>query len=550
MKDCAIRVLLPALSLAAAGTLCCGGAEAAFGIAVIPQPTHVEMREGAFTLQANTTIVTDATNDATAQLLATWLEPATGWRLRVVRGDKATDNSIHLSLDPQAAYLDDEGYSLEVTRQQVTIRAHGAAGTFYGAQTLRQLLPAAIFAATRQSGVAWEVPAVRIEDAPRFRWRGMHLDVSRHFMPKAFVLKFIDLLALHKLNRFHWHLTDDQGWRIEIRKYPKLTQVGAWRKETRIGHEGHKRGFDGVPHGGFYTQQEIREVVEYARQRFVTIVPEIEMPGHAQAAIAAYPELGNTGQRLEAWTQFGVSRNIFNPSERTIRFLQDVLAEVLELFPGEFIHVGGDEALKDQWKASAAAQARIRELNLNDEHALQSYFMRRMDEFLRARGRRLSGWDGILEGGLPPGATVMAWRGAEGGIAAARAGHDVVMAPTSHTYFDYYQSEEPGEPLAIGGFLPLEKVYAFEPVPAELTPEEAKHILGAQGQIWTEYITGPGHVEYMAFPRLLALSEVVWSANERKDLAGFLERVASHEPRLRNLRVNFKPLRRESPQAK
>lgn len=549
MRGLAIGVLLPAMSLAAAGLLCAGSARASGNAAVIPQPLRMELREGAFLLRADTTIVTDAASEPTAHLLAEWLEPATGWRLRVARGGRAADNSIHLALDEQAAPLGEEGYRLEATPQGVTIRALRPAGVFYGVQTLRQLLPAAIFAPRRQSGAAWEIPAVWIEDAPRFRWRGMHLDVSRHFLPKAFVLKFIDLLALHKLNTFHWHLTDDQGWRIEIHKHPRLTGVGAWRRETRLGHERHKRGFDGVPHGGFYTQEEIRAVVAYARRRFVTIVPEIEMPGHAQAAIAAYPELGNTGQRLEVWTQFGVSRNIFNPSEKTIRFLQDVLHEVLELFPGPFIHIGGDEALKDQWKASPAAQARIRELGLKDEHELQSYFIRRMEEYLRARGRRLVGWDEILDGGLPPGATVMSWRGTAGGIAAARGGHDVVMAPDSHTYFDHYQSQEPGEPLAIGGFLPLEKVYEFEPIPAELTPQEAQHILGAQAQLWTEYLKGPGHVEYMAFPRLLALAEVVWSARERKDLAGFLARVAVHEQRLAGLGVNFKPLKRDSAQS-
>jgi hexosaminidase len=511
---------------------------------VIPRPTRVELREGVFALRADTVIRADAANEATARLLRDWLAPATGWRLRIQRGSGAAENGIDIALDAQAGALGDEGYALEVTPQRVTIRALRPAGAFYAVQTLRQLLPAAIFSSQRQGGVQWEIPAVRIEDEPRFRWRGMHLDVSRHFLPKAFVLKYIDLLALHKLNTFHWHLTDDQGWRIEIKKYPKLTQVGAWRKETRLGHEGRPRGFDGVPHGGFYTQKEIREVVEYARQRFVTIVPEIEMPGHAQAAIAAYPELGNTGEPLEVWTQFGVSRNIFNPSEKTIRFLQDVLEEVTQLFPGEFIHVGGDEAPKDQWKASAAAQARIRELGLKDEDELQSCFIRRVEEFLRAKERRLVGWDEILEGGLPPGATVMSWRGMEGGIAAARAGHDVVMAPNSHTYFDHYQSQEPGEPLAIGGLLPLEKVYEFEPVPAELTPDEAKHILGAQGQVWTEYITGPGHVEYMALPRLLALAEVVWSGKEQRELASFLERVAAHEQRLERIGVNFKPLQR------
>jgi hexosaminidase len=402
-----------------------------------------------------------------------------------------------------------------------------------------------MFSQTQKPGAVWDLPVVHIEDQPRFGWRGAMLDTCRHFMPKDFVLEFIDLLALHKLNSFHWHLTDDQGWRIEIKKYPRLTQVGAWRKETRLGHEGRtQHGFDKQPHGGFYTQREIREVVEYARQRHITIVPEIEMPGHAQAAIAAYPELGVKGEPLEVWTRWGVNANIFNPNEKTILFMQDVLSEVIKLFPGTFVHVGGDEAIKDQWKASPEVQARIKELGLKDEHEMQSYFIGRMDKFLTSKGRRLIGWDEILEGGLAPGATVMSWRGVKGGIAAAQAGHDVVMAPTTFTYLDYYQSQEPGELPAIGGFLPLETVYSFEPIPNELTPEQSSHVLGAQAQIWTEYLPTPGHVEYMAFPRLLALSEVTWAAKDRKNYPDFLARLAVHEERLKLLNVNFKPTKK------
>lgn len=512
------------------------------GTSVLPQPVSLIRGEGSFILRADTRILTDEATAAASAMLARWLAPATGYQLRVGPGRDA-DNTISLRLDPSLNRLGTEGYLLQVTTRRVIIRAPREAGVFYGAQTLRQLLPAAVFASAPQQGIDWTLPAVRIEDQPRFRWRGAHLDVARHFMPKDFVLRFIDLLALHKLNTFHWHLTDDQGWRIEIRKYPRLTQVGAWRKQTRLGHERlSPHGFDKKPHGGFYTQQEIREVVEFARQRHITVVPEIEMPGHAQAAIAAYPELGVTAQPLEVWTQWGINPNIFNLSEKTILFMQDVLAEVLELFPSQFIHVGGDEAIKDQWKASAEVQARIRELGLKDEHEMQSYFIRRMDAFLTARGRRLIGWDEILEGGLAPGATVMSWRGVEGGITAAKAGHDVVMAPTTHTYFDYYQSKEPGELPAIGGFLPLEKVYEFDPIPAALTPDEAHHVLGTQAQLWTEYLPTPGHVEYMAFPRLVALSEVAWLPNERKNYADFLSRLILHEERLRLLDVNFRPV--------
>ncbi|MBA3569898.1 MAG: beta-N-acetylhexosaminidase, partial [Pyrinomonadaceae bacterium] len=430
-----------------------------------------------------------------------------------------------------------------VTQQRVTIRARTEAGIFYGIQTLRQLFPPAIFSSSMQKNVEWTVPLAHVEDQPRFRWRGAMLDVCRHFMPKEFVLIFVDLLALHKLNTFHWHLTDDQGWRIEIKKYPRLTEIGAWRKQTRLGHERNPRGFDKKPHGGFYTQRDIREVVEYARLRHITVVPEIEMPGHAQAAIAAYPWLGVTAEPLEVWSRWGINANIFNPSEKTILFMQDVLTEVIELFPGTFIHVGGDEAIKDQWKASTQVQERLKELNLKDEHELQSYFIRRMDTFLAAKGRRLIGWDEILEGGLAPGATVMSWRGVKGGITAAKSGHDVVMAPTTHTYLDYYQSQDPGELPSIGGFLPLETVYQFEPVPEDLTAAEGKRVLGAQAQLWTEYLPTPGHVEYMAFPRLTALSEVTWSPKERKNYADYLTRLNIHEQRLQHLNVNFRPMK-------
>ena len=504
---------------------------------IIPQPLRVTPGDGAFTLRADTRIVSDAANRETATLLARWLAPATGFTLQTAAN--ATDNAIVLAIDPSVTT--DEGYVLDSTPQRVTIRARTAAGVFYGVETLRQLLPPAIFASSKQSA-EWTIPALRIDDTPRFAWRGAHLDVVRHFMPKDFVLKYIDLIALHKLNTFHWHLTDDQGWRVEIRKYPRLTSAGGWRKETRLGHEHAPRGFDEQPHGGFYTQKEIREVVAYAKARHVNIVPEIEMPGHAQAAIAAYPELGVTGKPLEVWTEWGINPNIFNPNEHTIRFLQDVLTEVMDLFPSKFIHIGGDEAIKDAWKASPEVQARIKELGLKNEEELQSWFTHRMDEFLTAHGRRLVGWDEILEGGLAPGATVMSWRGVQGGIAAAKAGHDVVMAPGTHTYFDHYQSLDPTEPPAIGDYLPLEKVYDYDPIDPALTADEALHVLGTQAQIWTEYIASPGHVEYMAFPRLAALAEVAWTAKERKNYGDFLSRLPADLDRLNLLGVNFRRL--------
>ncbi|MGZ8866699.1 MAG: beta-N-acetylhexosaminidase [Thermoanaerobaculia bacterium] len=518
-------------------------------ISIIPQPVSVQPGEGSFTLKADTRIIADAGSQNTALQLARFVAPATGYTLDVSTG-KMADNAINLALDSTLTRLGNEGYLLEVTPRRVTIRAPKEAGLFYGVQSLRQLLPPVIFAAAPQKDVMWTAPAVRIEDQPRFQWRGAMLDVCRHFAPKDFVLRFIDLLSVHKLNTFHWHLTDDQGWRIEIKKYPRLTEVGGWRRHTRLGHERNPKGFDRKPHGGFYTQDEIREVVEYARQRHITVVPEIEMPGHAQAAIAAYPELGVTGEKLEVWPRWGVNANIFNPNEKTILFLQDVLTEVLGLFPGPFVHIGGDEAIKDQWKASPEVQARIRELGLKDEHEMQSYVVRRMDKFLADRGRRLIGWDEILEGGLAPGATVMSWRGVQGGITAAKAGHDVVMAPTTHVYLDYALSQVPGELPNIGGILPLEKVYSFEPVPAALTAEEARHVLGAQGNIWTEYMQSPGHVEYMAFPRLTAISEVTWSPAARKNYEDFLTRMRVHQNRYRALDLNFRPVPEASPAAK
>lgn len=513
-------------------------------VALLPQPAIQSVTEGVFVLRPETSIVSDKPNQLTANMLSRWLAPATGYALKAkVRED--ADNSISLKLDASLTRLGNEGYLLDVTPQRVVIRAPHEAGIFYGVQTLRQLFPPAVFSASLKANGVWELPAVHIEDQPRFGWRGAMLDVSRHFMPKDFVLEFIDLLAVHKLNTFHWHLTDDQGWRIEIKKYPRLTQIGAWRKETRLGHEGRQQhGFDKQPHGGFYTQREVREVVEYARQRHITVVPEIEMPGHAQAAIAAYPELGVKSDPVEVWTRFGVNPNIFNPNEKTILFMQDVLAEVIKLFPSTFVHVGGDEATKEWWKASPQVQARLKELGLKDEHEGQSYFIGRMDKFLTSKGRRLIGWDEILEGGLAPGATVMSWRGVKGGITAAKSGHDVVMAPTTHTYLDYYQSQEPGELPAIGGNLPLETVYSFEPIPADLTADESRHVLGTQAQIWTEYLPTPGHVEYMAFPRLIALAEVAWSPKERKDYPDFLARLSVHEERLQLLKVNFRPTKK------
>ncbi len=515
--------------------------------AVIPRPAVLTPQAGQFTLRAGTVVQTDAAFRAVAHRFVREIANPTGWDLAVAGTSGNNRGALRLLrvTGADTTPLGAEGYRLDVTPNGITIRAAQPAGAFYALETVKQLLPPAIYRDAPLPGARWTVPAVHIEDTPRFVWRGAHLDVARHFMPKEFVKKYIDLMALHKLNRFHWHLTEDQGWRIQIMKYPRLTEVGSCREQTLIGRhtdDPAKQRFDGVKHCGSYTQDDIREIVAYAAARFITVVPEIEMPGHSQAAIAAYPALGvrrDTTVGVMQW--WGVSPFILNADDSTIRFMQDVLTEVLALFPGPYIHIGGDEAIKTQWKASPEIQARIKTLGLKDEHELQSWFIRQMDQFLTARGRRLVGWDEILEGGLAENATVMSWRGMAGGIAAAKANHDVVMAPGSHTYFDHYQGERATEPLAIGGFLPVDTVYSFEPVPPELSAAEAKHILGAQSQLWTEYIADPKYAEFMTFPRMSALAEVIWSPKSRRDLADFNQRLAVHLQRMQALDVNFRP---------
>jgi hexosaminidase len=514
-------------------------------IAIVPQPVSVTPRPGRFSLTRRTVISTDQASASIGRQLAQYLEPATGFNFRILTTGVAPAGSIALKRDRTLKRLGAEGYLLDVRPGRVLIRAPELAGLFYGVQTLRQLLPSDIFREAPAGDTAWQMPAVTIEDMPRFGWRGAHLDTGRHFMPKEFVKKYIDLLALHKLNTFHWHLTEDQGWRIEIKRYPKLTEVGAWRSETLVGRMSRTGTltFDGTKHGGFYTQQDAREIVAYAKARFVDVVPEIEMPGHAMAAIAAYPELGTTGQPVEVAKTWGIFSDILNAEPSTVEFMQNVLTEVLDIFPSRYIHIGGDEADKAKWKVSDKIQARIKALGLADEHELQSWFIRQMDGFLTKRNRRLIGWDEILEGGLAENAVVMSWRGTKGGIEAARAQHDVVMTPTTHVYLDYYQSKDQNaEPLAIGGFLPLETVYSFEPVPAELEPQYVKHVLGGQANVWTEYMPNPKNVEYMAFPRLTALAEVVWTPKEKKDYPNYLGRLREHLPRLRALDVNFRSL--------
>lgn len=437
--------------------------------------------------------------------------------------------AIRRAIDPEVA--GDEAYVLDVTPEGAELRARTERGMFYGIQTLRQLL---------RDG---RVPAVRMEDSPRFAYRGLHLDVSRHFFPVDFIKKYIRAMATFKINTFHWHLTDDQGWRLEIQKYPRLTEVGAWRKETRVGESRSVPAvYDGKPHGGFYTQAEAREVVAYARQHAVRVIPEIEMPGHTIAALAAYPDLACTPGPFEVRTTWGISEEVLCPSERTFAFLEDVLREVMAIFPSEYIHIGGDEAPKTRWKQSAPAQDVMKREGLEDEEELQSWFVRRIERFLNSNGRRLVGWDEILEGGLAPNATVMSWRGTAGGIAAAREGHDVVMCPEDELYFDHYQGDPAKEPLAIhkDRRTTLEEAYAYEPVPSELTPEQARHVLGPQGCVWTEYMPTSDHVEYMAYPRVLALAELGWTQREDRDWESFQARLPRALAQLEELAIAFR----------
>jgi hexosaminidase len=429
-----------------------------------------------------------------------------------------------------------EGYELEVSPRRVTLVAGDYPGIFYGLETLSQLV-------TRTPDPdpgGWIIPSVDIDDVPRFPYRGLHLDVGRHFFSVDFIKRYLDILAAYKMNVFHWHLTEDQGWRIEIQGYPRLTEVGSCRSETIVEKSFDPYVGDGTEYCGFYTQEEIREVVAYARDRFIMVIPEIEMPGHSVAALAAYPELACTEGPFQVATRWGVTRDIYCPREETFEFLQNVLTEVMELFPSPYIHIGGDEAPKDRWEESEVAQEVIRREGLADEDELQSWFIRRMEAFLNEGGRSLVGWDEILEGGLAPNATVMSWRGEAGGIAAAQQGHDVIMTPNSHLYLDYYQGDTIQEPLAIGGLSPLEEVYAYEPIPQELTAMEARHVLGAQGNVWTEYMKTTDYVEYMVIPRLLALSEVVWSPRASREWKHFSRRLPRHFGRLDAMGVNYR----------
>ncbi|HEX2533736.1 MAG TPA: family 20 glycosylhydrolase [Chitinophagaceae bacterium] len=498
---------------------------------IIPQPVSVIQKSGAFTISRSTVIATrNETDRKAARFLNDYLQAAYGFQLDVDRQESR--NYIRLNTRTFIQAPDKDAYTLNVTKEGVTIEGDTHAGTFYGIQTLIQLLPV-------EKSTSLLIPQVSVQDAPRFRYRGMHLDVGRHFFPVSFVKKYIDYLALHKMNNFHWHLTEDQGWRIEIKKYPRLTEIGAWRDGTIIGRFP-GTGNDSIRYGGFYTQDEIREVVQYATDRHINVIPEIEMPGHSSAALEAYPHLGCPGMGpFKVEQTWGVFDDVYCAgNDSTFTFLQDVLDEVLTLFPSKYIHVGGDESPKNNWKKCPRCQARIKNEGLKDEHHLQSYFIQRMEKYLNEKGRVLIGWDEILEGGLAPNAVVMSWRGEEGGIEAARENHEVIMTPGNYVYFDHAQSQDE-DSVTIGGLTPVEEVYSYEPVPKELPADKARFILGAQANVWTEYMKNTRKVEYMIFPRISALSEVLWSLKEKRSWADFEKRLPAQFRRYALWGVNY-----------
>jgi hexosaminidase len=504
---------------------------------IIPKPQTMRIDNGTFKLRSGDGIYAEVQFPNATAFLKKYLQLGAGISLQEVN---EKDASI---IFRQEDDLPSEGYELKITPDAILIKASNEAGAFYAVQSLRQLFPVEFETASSAKLDEIRIPAVEISDYPEFSYRGMHLDVARHFFPKEFIKKYISYLAMLKMNYFHWHLTEDQGWRIEIEQFPRLTSHAAYRDETLVGHYNDTpQTFDGKRYGGYYSREDIKEIVAFAAEHHVTIIPEIEMPGHAQAAISAYPELGCTGEQIPVATKWGVFENIYCPNEKTFAFLKGVLSEVIELFPGEYIHIGGDEAPKKQWEQCAHCQQLIADLDLKDEHELQSWFIKEIETFLNDNGKKMIGWDEILEGGLAPNATVMSWRGTQGGIEAAKSGHNVIMTPTSHAYFDYYQSEDPDEPLAIGGFLPLEKVYSFNPIPVELSEEESKYVLGAQGNVWTEYMKTGQQVEYMIFPRMLAMSEVVWTGpaeNIADDYPHFVNRVENFHRRFEAMDVNY-----------
>lgn len=515
------------------------GAASATQLPVIPLPQSVQMQSGHFELNARTRIFAmDGGAQDNARLLQQAVQTHFAWSLPLVLGvPDARAKNVIVFADAVAGDTADtkanrEAYRLQITPKRV-ILAGSATGQFYALHSLLQLLPTK---KTKHVTLA----AVQIDDAPRFVWRGMHLDVGRHMSSVAFIKKLLDQMAQLKMNTFHWHLTEDQGWRIEIKRYPKLTQIGGYRKETMKGKQFNPTVGDGQPYGGFYTQEQIKEVIAYAAQRHIMVVPEIELPGHSQAALAAYPELACTPGPFEVATTWGIFEDIYCPSEATFTFLENVLSEVMDLFPAPYVHIGGDEAPKTRWKTSALAQEVMRREGLKNEEELQSYFIRRVEKFINSKGKRLIGWDEILEGGLAPNATVMSWRGEEGGIAAAKQGHAVIMSPTSWCYFDAGQGPKEQELWQLGGNITLEKVYSYDPLPKELNSEQQRLVQGVQANIWTEYLPTEEKIEYMVFPRLLAMAEVAWTAQVQRDFAQFEQRLVTHYPRLSRQGVAYR----------
>ena len=513
-------------------------------IDIIPKPVELIKGEGNFFLTNNTTLIYPDNEDveSVAEFFEDWIEKPTGFDLE--SDDDAGENeknAIIFKISDEERF-GDEGYSLNVTERNITITAAKPAGLFYGIQTILQLLPVEIYNPEKVENIAWNVPVVKIFDKPAFKWRGMHLDVSRHFFPKEFVKRYIDLIAMHKMNIFHWHLTDDNGWRIEIKKYPELTDICAWRvpRDKWRGVEPPKPGEEPT-YGGYYTQDDIREIVKYAAERQIEIIPEIEMPGHTSEVFAAFPNLSCTGKKADVRPgSYWPNEDIFcGGNDSVFIFIENVLDEVAGLFPSKYIHIGGDEADKTNWKKCKKCQKRIKDENLKDEDELQSWFIKRIEKYITSKGKRMIGWDEILEGGLAPEATVMSWRGFNGGIESAEMGHEVIMCPTSYCYFDYYQADPEFEPLAIGGFLPLKKVYSFYPVPEELSKDKAHYILGGQGNIWTEFISTPEHAEYMSVPRMTALAEVLWTPKSELNWDDFRKRLEIQFKRFDLMDVNY-----------
>jgi hexosaminidase len=510
-------------------------------LSIIPRPQDLVILEGTFKFSPQTKIVLDDQSIKTdIEWFNDYLQQYYGYKLEIVPVLPATGNYLVFA-KPGLETGQKEKYTLDIAPYRISILAESnSSGFFYGLQSLVQLLPAPENKSLKKATqTTFEINCLRINDEPRFKWRGMHLDVCRHFFPVSFIKRYIDLIAQYKMNVFHWHLTEDQGWRIEIKKYPELTNTGAWRSGTMVGKYTDKK-YDKIRYGGFYTQEEIKEVIAYAEKRHITIVPEIEMPGHSLAAIAAYPWLSCSGKKQEVAKGWGVFDDVYCTKDSTFNFLQNVLDEIISLFPGKYIHIGGDECPKTRWKTCSNCQSLIKKENLKDENELQSYFIRRIEKYLNSKGKQIIGWDEILEGGLAPNAAVMSWRGTEGGIAAAKQKHSVIMSPGKPCYFDHYQVKDRSkEPLAIGGCNTLDSVYNYEPSPNLLNAREKNFILGSQGNVWTEYILTEKQVEYMAVPRMCALAEVLWTQKEKKNYKDFQTRLKLHSKMLNAQQVNY-----------